>query len=136
MVDSDGIMNRDCLQMQQTNKVDWIFLLNWLRAILARAYFCHLLRPSAKSRQHIFFHYFVSRIETFKNIGILYTVKPRFWNTSWSAANVFQNRGLFQYRGPHFGRNLWKMSWVTILYCFYAIIFLDFQIFKRILTKN
>ena len=23
----------------------------------------------------------------------LYTVKPRFWNTSWSAANVFQNRG-------------------------------------------
>ena len=30
------------------------------------------------------------------------TVKPRFWNTCWSAANVFQNWGLFQNRGPHF----------------------------------
>ena len=25
------------------------------------------------------------------------TVKPRFRNTSWSAAKVFQNRSLFQY---------------------------------------
>ena len=32
------------------------------------------------------------------------TVKPRFWNTSWSAVNVFQNRGLFQNRGPQFGK--------------------------------
>ena len=54
-------------------------------------------------------------------------MKPRFWNTSWSAANIFQNRGLFQYRGPHFGRNLWKMSRVNILYCFYATTFRDFQ---------
>ena len=36
------------------------------------------------------------------------TVKPRFWNTSWSAANVF-------YNVP------------PILYCFYVTIFLDFQ---------
>ena len=61
-------------------------------------------------------------------------VKPRFWNISRSATNVFQNRGLFQYQGPHFGRNFWKILWVTILYCFYATFFLDFQIFKRTLT--
>ena len=29
------------------------------------------------------------------------TVKPRFWNTSWSAANVFQNWDLFQNQSPH-----------------------------------
>ena len=34
------------------------------------------------------------------NQGKYSTVKPRFWNTSWSAANVFQNLGLFQNRGP------------------------------------
>ena len=28
------------------------------------------------------------------------TVKPRFRNTSWSAAKVFQNRSLFQYWHP------------------------------------
>ena len=36
------------------------------------------------------------------------TVKPRFWNTSWSAVNVFQNRGLFQNRGPQFGKKIEK----------------------------
>ena len=39
-----------------------------------------------------------------------YTVKPRFWNTSWSAVIVFQNRGLFQNRGPHFGKKIEKGS--------------------------
>ena len=49
-----------------------------------------------------------SLLQVFSNVEskMLCTVKPRFWNTSWSAANIFQNRGLFQYRGPHFGRNL------------------------------
>ena len=45
-------------------------------------------------------------------LKITCTVKPRFWNTSWSAANVFQNRG------PHFGKKIEKVSWVTIFIMF------------------
>ena len=33
------------------------------------------------------------------------TVKPRIWNTSWSAANVFQNRGWFQNQGDLWSKN-------------------------------
>ena len=54
---------------------------------------------------------------------VISTVKPRFWNTSWSAANVFQNRGLFQNRGPHFGKKIGKVPWATIFILFYATIF-------------
>ena len=52
-----------------------------------------------------------------ESLSQCYTVKPRFWNTSWSAANVFQNRG------PHFGKKIGKVPWATIFILFYATIF-------------
>ena len=42
---------------------------------------------------------YLGRFEKTSEIMILNTVKPRFWNTSLSAENVFQNRGSFQNRG-------------------------------------
>ena len=57
-----------------------------------------------------------------KNIAKIIRVKPRFWNTSWSAANPFQNC-----------QKDWKMAWVIL---FYAKIFWTVRFLKEFWQKH
>ena len=71
----------------------------------------------ADFQEKILTEIFWKKFQTFHCSNVT-TVKPRFWNTSWSAANVFQNRGLFQNRGPHFGKRNCKMPLVALFILF------------------
>ena len=61
----------------------------------------------------------------------LHTVKPRYWNTSWSAANVFQNRDDLCYKNSCLQQKYSKTEYHSkikvLLVLLYLFIFLNFR---------
>ena len=71
--------------------------INWLKSSIFRIFMLKKYHKTVVidkadfrwSKNHLDkFHNVHSNEKSFKN-----TVKPLFWNTKWSAANLFQNRG-------------------------------------------